>query len=209
MEFSLTYAKSLGKHPFGDNLIKLDGNIYDNKYDLKHLDNKKDCVYVNLIEKMISPEPDQRPSIKSVLMHPAFWDKHKILEFFQKVSDYLMTKDVNLHSAMEKGFNDVIGSSEWISQLDRIVENDVRKNKFCKYDGKKIRSLLRAIRNYAHHYNEKSSDIKLALGSLDDGFVEYWMSRFPTLLLHVFKAVEPWKQIDDFKQFYCDDFNFA
>jgi serine/threonine-protein kinase/endoribonuclease IRE1 len=45
---------------------------------------------------------------------------------------------------LESGANKVIGG-DWYKRIDRIVANDL--GKFRKYDGKRVRDLLRALRN--------------------------------------------------------------
>ena len=206
-------------HPFGDNLIKRDANILDNKYDLKDLDREKDCVLINLIENMIAKDPKERPPMCDVLVHPAFWQKDKILDFFLKSSDFLKNKDDPLlKTSIEKGFSEVVSSLNWIEDMDPIIKRKVKAHKKPGYDGTKISSLLRAIRNYAHHFNEKTKPEQKVLGELNGDFIYYWLNRFPTLLLHVYLALEPWGNSDydtnggfvasDLMGFYNGGFNF-
>ncbi|KFO86185.1 Serine/threonine-protein kinase/endoribonuclease IRE2, partial [Buceros rhinoceros silvestris] len=54
---------------------------------------------------------------------------------------------------------------------------DLRK--FRTYKGASVRDLLRAMRNKKHHYHELPPDVRTALGSVPDGFVQYFTSRFP------------------------------
>ena len=48
---------------------------------------------------------------------------------------------------------------------------------------------MRAIRNKKHHYRELPPDVMQSLGSLPDEFVDYFTSRFPKLILHVYEAM--------------------
>lgn len=43
----------------------------------------EDIVARNLIEQMLSMEPEKRPSADRVLKHPFFWSLEKQLQFFQ------------------------------------------------------------------------------------------------------------------------------
>lgn len=43
----------------------------------------EDIVAMNLIEQMLSMEPEKRPSAERVLKHPFFWSLEKQLQFFQ------------------------------------------------------------------------------------------------------------------------------
>lgn len=40
-----------------------------------------------------------------------------------------------------------------------------------------------------HHYHELPADVRVALGSVPEGFVQYFTSRFPRLLLHTHGAM--------------------
>ena len=53
-----------------------------------------------------------------------------------------------------------------------------------------MRDLLRAIRNKKHHYRELTNDVAQSLGSLPDGFVDYFTYRFPKLIMHVYEAMK-------------------
>ena len=130
-----------------------DANIHTNKYDLLDLDQTRDSIYINLIEKMISPDPSNRPSIQTVLNHPVFWDKEKILRFFMRVSDYLKGEEgvSGIRAALERDCNEVFSSSDWVSEMDTVIHDELKESKFCKYDGDKIEYILRAIRNYANN----------------------------------------------------------
>jgi len=49
--------------------------------------------------------------------------------------------------------------------------------------------LLRAARNKKHHYRELPSELQATLGSLPDGFFNYFHQRYPRLFVHVYHAV--------------------
>ncbi len=53
-----------------------------------------------------------------------------------------------------------------------------------------VRDLLRAIRNKKHHYRELPDEVKQSLGSLPDEFVDYFVGRFPKLIMHVYSAMK-------------------
>ena len=93
--------------------------------------------------------------------------------------------------------------------MDNEILDELKNSKHCKYDGKKVEYILRAIRNYAHHYHEKSAEVKAAFGSLNEDYLEYWTTKFPALLLHTFKAIEPWKKCIDFQSYYDEYYNFC
>ena len=206
------YTKSSGKHAFGDNLFERDGNVLNNKYKLTYLDETKDCQDMHLIKRMLRADPEKRPSMKIVLSHPLFWSNNKRLEFFHQSSDVLMNIDEEPLLELEKKFDTIVPSSNWISDLDPIVQNLVKTTKRTKYDGTKLKYLLRAIRNYAQHYHELEKEEKEAFGDLDDGYVGYWLKRFPCLLLGLFQAIQQWNYLPQLKDFYnyrFDNYSFS
>ena len=63
------------------------------------LDDEKFASEKNLIEKMISHDPKERPPSGAVLKHPMFWDCEKILGFFQVIWNLLINDllELNVH----------------------------------------------------------------------------------------------------------------
>ena len=55
-----------GKHPFGEDIIRRDANIVDNKFDLSALSHEH-SKYKTLIEDMISHDPNSRPTAMEAL----------------------------------------------------------------------------------------------------------------------------------------------
>ncbi len=53
-----------------------------------------------------------------------------------------------------------------------------------------------------HHYRELPIEVQLSLGSIPDQFVYYFTSRFPTLLLHVYRAMRCCGTERIFQQYY-------
>lgn len=58
------------------------------------------------------------------------------------------------------------------------------------------------MRNKKHHYRELPEEVKASLGHVPDEFVQYFTSRFPRLLLHVYKAMQCCKEENVFRQYY-------
>lgn len=54
-----------------------------------------------------------------------------------------------------------------------------------------------------HHYHELPADVRAALGSVPDGFVQYFTSRFPRLLLHTHGAMRVCAHERLFHSYYC------
>uniref|UniRef100_A0A672VD69 Serine/threonine-protein kinase/endoribonuclease IRE1 n=1 Tax=Strigops habroptila TaxID=2489341 RepID=A0A672VD69_STRHB len=193
------YVLSGGQHPFGDSLRR-QANILSGSYQLSCLE--EELVARDLIVAMISPEPQRRPSAPVVLVHPFFWSQEKQLQFFQDVSDRIEKEPAEgpIASALEAGGRAVVRTN-WRMHISLPLQTDLRK--FRTYKGASVRDLLRAMRNKKHHYHELPAEVQAALGSVPDGFVHYFTSRFPRLLLHTHGAMRVCAHERLFHSYYC------
>ncbi|NXU82329.1 ERN1 endoribonuclease, partial [Xiphorhynchus elegans] len=221
------YVVSGGQHPFGDSLRR-QANILAGSYQLSCLQEEAHDKLVarELIVAMISPEPQHRPSAPVVLVHPFFWSQEKQLQFFQDVSDRVEKEPAEgpIVSALESGGRAVVRTN-WRMHISLPLQMDLRK--FRTYKGGSVRDLLRAMRNKVqppgcpgpatpavpvltspsllqkHHYHELPADVRAALGSVPEGFVQYFTSRFPRLLLHTHRAMRVCAHERIFHSYYC------
>lgn len=183
------YVVSEGQHPFGKSLQR-QANILLGAYSLDHLqpNTHESIVARNLIEQMLSMDPEKRPSAERVLKHPFFWSLEKQLQFFQDVSDRIEKEPLDgpIVRQLERGGR-VVVKGDWRDHITVPLQNDLRK--FRSYKGGSVRDLLRAMRNKKHHYRELPEEIQQTLGSIPDDFVFYFTSRFPLLLQHTHLAM--------------------
>uniref|UniRef100_A0A8C2IAA4 Serine/threonine-protein kinase/endoribonuclease IRE1 n=1 Tax=Cyprinus carpio TaxID=7962 RepID=A0A8C2IAA4_CYPCA len=183
------YVVSEGHHPFGKSLQR-QANILLGAYSLDHLDPNRheDIVARNLIEQMLSMEPEKRPLADRVLKHPFFWSLEKQLQFFQDVSDRIEKEPLDgpIVRQLERGGR-VVVRGVWRDHITVPLQTDLRK--FRSYKGGSVRDLLRAMRNKKHHYRELPDEVQETLGSIPDEFVSYFTSRFPLLLQHTHLAM--------------------
>ncbi|XP_016157495.1 PREDICTED: serine/threonine-protein kinase/endoribonuclease IRE2 isoform X3 [Ficedula albicollis] len=197
------YVVSGGQHPFGDSLRR-QANILAGSYQLSCLQEEAHDKLVarELIVAMISSEPQHRPSAPVVLVHPFFWSQEKQLQFFQDVSDRVEKEPAEgpIVSALESGGR-VVVRTNWRMHISLPLQMDLRK--FRTYKGGSVRDLLRAMRNKKHHYHELPADVRVALGSVPEGFVQYFTSRFPRLLLHTHGAMRLCAHERIFHSYYC------
>ncbi|XP_061575503.1 serine/threonine-protein kinase/endoribonuclease IRE1 isoform X1 [Cololabis saira] len=183
------YVVSRGQHPFGD-ALRRQVNILLGEYSLSHFmeDIHDDVIARDLIEQMISPEAESRPSTECVLKHPFFWSPEKQLLFFQDVSDRIEKEpaDSPVVVRLETAGRAVVRTN-WRMHISVPLQTDLRR--FRTYKGNSVRDLLRAMRNKKHHYHELPPEVQETLGELPEGFVSYFTSRFPRLLMHTHAAL--------------------
>ncbi|XP_076451034.1 serine/threonine-protein kinase/endoribonuclease IRE1-like [Babylonia areolata] len=194
------YAVTNGKHPFGDSL-KRQSNIMMGDFYLECLRGDENVVCRELVESMIQFKPDTRPCASAVLKHPFFWSLERQLAFFQDVSDRIEKEEETspVVENLEKNGLFVV-KFDWRKAITVELQNDLRR--FRTYKGRSVRDLLRAMRNKKHHYRELPEEVKASLGRVPDEFVQYFTSRFPRLLMHVYTAMEICKDESTLRQYY-------
>ncbi|XP_051171210.1 serine/threonine-protein kinase/endoribonuclease IRE2 [Leptopilina boulardi] len=203
------YVLSGGKHPFGDQLRR-QANILCGESDLAGLqeisENDKEVALI-LIKSMINSNPTDRPPASAVQNFPIFWDSAQILNFFQDISDRVEKDELSSPAlrSLETNNNKVV-RSDWRSHIDVEVATDLRK--YRSYRGESVRDLLRALRNKKHHYRELTPEAQSSLGEIPEKFTEYWLSRFPCLLPHVWCAMQKFRLEPNLKTYYDESYEF-
>ncbi|CAE6488268.1 unnamed protein product [Rhizoctonia solani] len=186
------YVLSGGDHAFGDRFER-DVNILRGDKRLGWLERlgEEGFEAIDLIEKMLSPDPKKRPDTTKCLTHPFFWTHSRRLTFLQDASDRfeIMEREPREPGlvALETGAVDIIGN-DWQRRLDKMFIDNL--GKFRKYDVTSVQDLLRALRNKKNHYQDLPDNVKRHLGPLPEGFLSYFTRRFPKLFLHVYCVVE-------------------
>jgi serine/threonine protein kinase len=167
------YILTLGEHPFGK-WYEREANIMKGQANLQVLESFPDAM--DLISSMIEIDPLKRPRSSILLNHPFFWPVAKRLEFLTEFSDRIEKEspDSPVVLQLEK-----LSLGKWEKKLDSELIEDV--GKFRKYDTSSVRDLLRLIRNKKHHFHELSPELKASIGSVPQGFFQYFDSRFPKL----------------------------
>ncbi|CAO3590507.1 unnamed protein product [Absidia cylindrospora] len=185
------YVLSNGDHPFG-NRFGRESNILKGDYDITKLEDMGEdgMEAMDLIDSMINTNPRSRPTADKVLAHPFFWSTSKRLSFLQDASDRFEVEQRDppspLLQCLEKDAKKIVGY-DWYRRIDRVVANDL--GKFRKYDGKRVRDLLRALRNKKHHWQDLPDSVKRTLGEPPDQYLYYFTARFPRLLLHTYHII--------------------
>ena len=82
------------------------------------------------------------------MTHPYFWSSSKRLGFLQDASDRFEVEERDppspLLQRLEQDTYKIIGS-DWYKRIDKVLVENL--GRYRKYDGAKIRDLLRALRN--------------------------------------------------------------
>ncbi|KAK0395431.1 hypothetical protein QR680_001278 [Steinernema hermaphroditum] len=176
-----------GVHPFGDGFRRQE-NIREQRWSLNPLEKQKDYIAINLIESMIRRNPKRRPTINAVGVHPFFWNDSKRLQMLLDVSDCIekMSEERFIMRRLERGAHDVV-SENWGNEICPLLQTDLRNHR--SYNSSSVVHLIRALRNKKNHYAELSKDLQKSLGSIPSGYLSYFTSRFPKLLIHVYLAM--------------------
>ncbi|XP_036967248.1 uncharacterized protein LOC119026808 isoform X1 [Acanthopagrus latus] len=154
------YILSGGHHPFGDIPFECEYNIHKGSYTLDHVE---DVVAKDLIEWMISKEPENRPTVEECLSHPFFWTTERRVEYLRRTGNREeVAKYSNaapeLIAAMEQCARD--GSfRQWKRKFPpELAQKMEGKNKAYPDH---ILGLLRFIRNLHEHYAKEAAQVDL------------------------------------------------
>uniref|UniRef100_A0A224Z8L0 non-specific serine/threonine protein kinase n=1 Tax=Rhipicephalus zambeziensis TaxID=60191 RepID=A0A224Z8L0_9ACAR len=196
------YVLSGGRHPFGDTLER-QANIKHGRHNLVDV-GTNGPLGQSLIEQMLHTDPQERPSVSAVVMHPVFWGPKRQLDFFQDVSDRIEKEpaDSTVVRRLERGGFEVV-RGDWRDHITEELQKDLRK--YRTYKGHSVRDLLRAMRNKKHHYRELPEALQSELGTIPEEFVGYFTSRFPLLLPHTYLAMQEWRAEPTLRPYYSHD----
>lgn len=193
-----------GKHPFGE-ILERDMNIVNNQKDLFLIENLPEAT--DLIASLLHRDPELRPKATQAVCHPLFWDSEMRLSFLRDASDRVeledREKESELLNALESSGNVALGG-KWDEKMDTAFINDIGRYRRYKFDS--VRDLLRVIRNKLNHYRELPKDIQGILGQVPEGFDNYFSTRFPKLLIEVYKVFHLYCAEEEtfVKYFRCD-----
>jgi serine/threonine-protein kinase/endoribonuclease IRE1 len=189
------YALTGGKHPFGEKLER-EGNILKGNHKLDSLKSDEKLIYYNLIKSVIRLVALDRPPIEAVVNHPMFWTQKKKLDFFTHVSNRLKLKDNNTKSLvneLNKYQNNIYKQNDWM--IDEMRQK-VDKSRY-KYQNS-VTEIIRFIRDKSQHLDEW----KDLLGKNADEYIEYFTSRFPTLLIYTYVIMQELSDETELSDYY-------
>lgn len=197
----LFYCITKGNHPFG-NYFERDSNIINNRVDLFLVDHIPEAVH--LLSHLLDPNPKMRPNAAEVLHHPLFWSSEMRLSFLRDTSDRVELEDRENKSEFLRAIENaalVAFGGKWGEKLDAAFITDM--GRYRKYNFDCLRDLLRVIRNKLNHYRELPEELQEILGPVPEGFDRYFSSRFPKLLIEVYKLVCRYcREEDSFSKYF-------
>ena len=201
------YILTGGKHPFGDRLSR-EQNIANGAFNIEEILSTFPEAH-ELVARMIALNPRDRPSLMDILNHPLFWPAQKRLNFLLDVSDRFEFEDRKDYSELlfqyEKHKGAVFGQyGSWNRAIHHQLWADICQHR--KYVPFSLRDLLRALRNKRNHFHELSLELRALIGSTPEDFLNYFLSRFPRLLVetYVFVADSSLRAESPFSELYFD-----
>ncbi|XP_078448444.1 serine/threonine-protein kinase/endoribonuclease IRE1a-like [Wolffia australiana] len=197
----LFFCLTQGNHPFGRHYER-DSNIIKNRVDLFLVQDIPEAVH--LFSTLLDPVPEKRPRAADVLQHPLFWSSEMRLSFLRDASDRVELEDREADSELFRALESVGAvafGGRWSDKFDSLLLEDI--SRFRKYRFDSTRDLLRVIRNKLNHYMELTKGLQELLGSVPEGFDQYFSSRFPKLLMEVYKVMySHCREDDSFRKYF-------
>ncbi|EEF40724.1 kinase, putative [Ricinus communis] len=192
-----------GRHPFGDRLER-DVNIVKNKMDLFLVEYFPEAG--DLISRLLNHDPELRPKALEVLHHPMFWSSEMRLSFLRETSDRVELEDRESGSVLLKALESIASTAlggKWDEKMEPAFITNIGHYRRYKYDS--VRDLLRVLRNKLNHYRELPKEIQELVGPIPEGYDGYFASRFPKLLIEVYKVVYRFcREEDCFHKYFKD-----
>ncbi|XVF63509.1 hypothetical protein PTKIN_Ptkin09bG0092300 [Pterospermum kingtungense] len=176
-----------GKHPYGDS-IERDVNIVNDRKDLFLIESIPEAM--DLFSYLLDPNPEMRPKTQDVLHHPLFWSSETRLSFLREASDRVELEDRKSESELLNALESVAAvalDGKWDEKLETAFLSNIGQYRKYKFDS--VRDLLRVIRNKLNHYRELPQEIQELLGPVPEGFDGYFSTRFPKLLIEIYKVL--------------------
>ncbi|KAF2740482.1 hypothetical protein EJ04DRAFT_482542 [Polyplosphaeria fusca] len=191
------YVLTNGSHPFDDEEGWIQMRELNIKKDLPNFtqlrlgDDSEEPIH--LISWMVSNRAEDRPTALEVMNHPFFWSAEKRLTFLCDCSDHWereVRDPPSEHlSILESFIPEVLDKKlNFLGKLDRNFVDSLGKQR--KYTGDRMLDLLRALRNKKNHYEDMEENVKAKVGALPHGYLRYWTTKFPKLLMSCYESVK-------------------
>jgi len=187
----ITFILSDGEHPFGSqddrdfNIRKAEKPVIPT--------NIKDSSALDLINSMINFDPTARPTIQQIIQHPFFKKPTEALDYIR--STYELNKtNAEFVKALEVQTAHLF-DSDWKLSLSAKVQQKLQTGTLTPYKGDSVLHLVKAIRDKYVHYGDLSKAEQSEFGICPEGYYEYWIHRFPSIVVHLWKVQLATKKI--------------
>ncbi|KAF8011203.1 hypothetical protein BT93_J1730 [Corymbia citriodora subsp. variegata] len=183
----LFFCVTGGRHPFEDSL-KGDCNIKEYTTDLSLVEFLPEAA--DLFTRLLNPNPNLRPKALEVLHHPLFWNSKTRLSFLRDVSDWVELKARGTNPDFKEKLESIawqVFDEKWNEKIDPKVIKHMRG--FRAYKFKRVRDLLRFVRNTFSHAIGLPRKIQEIVGSSPEDLDNYFAKRFPRLLIETYRLV--------------------
>ncbi|KAG9395211.1 Protein kinase domain [Carpediemonas membranifera] len=182
---TIFYLLSNGAHPFGPRPHR-EANILSGTWSMDPIADRTDAPVIrDFLCRLLHVSAGVRPAALPAIFHPLLWNQEKRLAFLMDASDFLEALDYRepLVVEFEKVCRShrVIPKGGWVGAVDPALTANI--GGYRQYRENRSRDLLRVIRNKASHYRDLDDELKGTLGDLPHGYMAYWQSRFPMLLV--------------------------
>lgn len=125
------------------------------------------------------------------------------LSFLRDASDRVELEDRENESQLLNALESTAAvalNGKWDEKMEPAFINNI--GRYRRYKFGSIRDLLRVIRNKFNHYRELPENIQELLGPIPEGFDHYFSSRFPRLLIEVYRELHKYCKEEAFFQKY-------
>ncbi|GAM26476.1 hypothetical protein SAMD00019534_096510 [Acytostelium subglobosum LB1] len=186
----LFYVLTSGGHPFGGSPMDRAYKIF-NKHqpDLSLLQGNHAAV--DLINQMVSHDPEVRPTIRQVLRHPLFWlsdQRRKFMEAVHHASKKKPHTYLN-HFVLADGSKQAFLVEGWDRSIDPVLLSKLKVKVTLPYRYESVKDLVRCIRNSIVHHQDILLDTKRPLFESQQAAWSYFDSKFPTLLIYLYRQL--------------------
>eukprot|EP00002_Diphylleia_rotans_P008712 TRINITY_DN1871_c0_g2_i6.p1 TRINITY_DN1871_c0_g2~~TRINITY_DN1871_c0_g2_i6.p1 ORF type:complete len:823 (+),score=134.63 TRINITY_DN1871_c0_g2_i6:137-2605(+) len=180
------YVLTTGDHPFGRRFDR-DHNIERGKYSLQQIAHLPEAV--DLISQMLQQNMSLRPSADQICCHPLFWSSGTRLSFLLEASDRMEPELSTSRVIVDlESLSTTVLGNDWIRRLDDDFVDNL--GRYRKYNPASLRDLLRVVRNKRNHYRDLPPALQSRIGSIPDGFLAYFTTRYPRLFISIYHVIK-------------------
>ncbi|XP_046843920.1 uncharacterized protein LOC124437968 [Xenia sp. Carnegie-2017] len=177
------YVATKGRHPFGDERLRLDNILKGNPVGLNEI---MDATLKDILSWMLQLKPEDRPLANEALKHPYLQTDEENFDLLCDVGNEPEIKISSSHSLTSDVREQLNLSVDWMDRIDPEVFNHFNK---VSYDSTWL-GCLRFLRNVRQHWHDKPRP-QLSSCVKDGNYQEYFLRLFMELPLLVHRTIRP------------------